>query len=630
MEHRIIHRKPLFGRGVNLLVQLDFTEHEHRLIRDNNMESVVIVEQEPSQKMVEDKSGKKQKVTEDNNIYFGDFYGRRTKWPTESVLHAKELHALMWEGFKRFEEILDINSSPGEMTEGDFSIKPPQPFSIDLIPDYMWAHHAYILAESGGGKTQLLQTIVAQQLKKPKPPGFVIIDSQNQMLQLIKERFPDAIMIDPLNNPPSLDIFKPGLFGGTSHTTVDTFQYLFNVGDEPMTGRQTTAFTYAIALMMFGYPAAYGEHATIQDLEDYLTGEKKGADLTARAHKAANEMPEDLKKWYFSQYGRFADSNAQVMQRLSNICGPLAPLRKLFTKQTDTLNLKDKLENGAIILVNTNRHFLGPLASSFFGRFVFKLLDRDVGDRTEKSHPVLFMVDEVQEYFDATVITPFISQSRKRNISCIFAHQRLSQLNGQEILKDALTGVGTVMTTNVNKNDVRQMASMFDVEPEQVYAWRAEYVEGNKRPSYADFGLIFKGKKAQTFRLKFGQLEALPVHKPKDRPRQEAPRQEAPRQDPPHKEHPKGAPKEAEYDSRYDLLWEMTLSPIKAKNGTVLVIKKLPNGRSTTHPVPPGTKDGYRFCLKKESLIERPDGTIGNLWIELRIAEYESDSREDF
>ena len=118
-------------------------------------------------------------------------------------------------------------------------------------------------------------------------------------------------------------------------------------------------------------------------------------------------------------------------------------MRPLFNKQHDTLNIVDTIANGGIILVNTNRHLLGKHASSFFGRFFFKLLDSAIGDRTDKSHPLIFMVDEVYEYFDETVITPFTDLARKRNISCIFAHQRLGQLNNQIPLRDALTGVGS-------------------------------------------------------------------------------------------------------------------------------------------------------------------------------------------
>ena len=628
MEHRILHRKPWFtSRGTDLIVHLDFTEEEHKLIKDNNMERVIILEREPTTETVIDrKTGKERKQPKDNNIYFAEFYGRRTSWRVDSQNEARDVHAQLYLGFQRFAEYLEGNKTPATHSEGDFTIKPPPPFSLDLIPTYMWAQHCFVLAESGGGKTQLLQTIVAEQMKKPKPPGFVIIDSQDQILQLIQAKFPQAVMVDPFDNPPSLDLF--GNFGTEDLAqSLDTFRYLFEAGAQPLTDRQRTAFEFALALMLIGYPAAHGQTATIDDFEQYLMGEKKGMDMPAKAHAAVAAMTlESARQWYYTQYASFREAHGQILQRLSNICGQFSPLRPLFSKQLDTLNLTDAIDAGQMILVNTKKAKLGPYSSAFFGRFFFKLLERAIGARTDRSHPLLFIVDEVQEYFDATVMTPFLDQARKRNISCIFATQRLSHLHGRELLRDALTGVGTLIATNINKNDIREVADNFAVEPEQAQTWLPQYIERDGRPTYADFGLKLKGKSSQTFRLKFGQLEAMPSKRREER--QERAQQSS--QEPPNQEQPNGPPKDSEYDDRYDLLWEMNLSPIKAKAGTVLVIKKLPNGRSTTHPVPPGTKDGYRFCLKKESLIKRPDGTIGNLWIELCIADYSDDGKEEF
>jgi hypothetical protein len=77
------------------------------------------------------------------------------------------------------------------------------------------------------------------------------------------------------------------------------------------------------------------------------------------------------------------------------------------------------------------------------------------------------------------------------------------------------------------------------------------------------------------------------------------------------------------FDDRYDLLWQQTLHPTKAKAGTVMTVI-LPNKRSHLQPIPAGTRNGYRFCIKGQSQIRRPDGKTGNLWIELEIAEFKT------
>jgi hypothetical protein len=98
MQHRIEHREPLFGRGVNLIVHLAFTPEEQDIIRKNNMTWLTIVEAEPTYTFVVSKDGKKEKVEEDNNVYFSQLYQRRTSWHVDSKLEAKDLHAKLFEG----------------------------------------------------------------------------------------------------------------------------------------------------------------------------------------------------------------------------------------------------------------------------------------------------------------------------------------------------------------------------------------------------------------------------------------------------------------------------------------------------------------------------------------------------
>lgn len=612
MKHRIEHRKPWLRNGRDVIVHVELTAAERQLIRRNNMEAAIIINQEPTQQLIENENGKKEKIEIDNHIYFRDLYGRRTSWHVDSIMEAHDFHKRLFEGLKQFRTYLEENMAPVEDTDGELVDK-PQDFSVALIPEYMWSQHLYVLAESGGGKTQLLQTIFAQQMQKQKPPGFVIIDSQNQMLGIIKARFPDAVVIDPISNPISLDLFNPGLFdAGSAYTVIDTFKYLFEAGQQPLTGRQQTAFTYGIALMLYGYPKAFERTASIEDFEEYLIGKKKGMELTPSAHKAADVMPEDMKNWYYNQYAGFQSTHAEILQRLNNICGPYTPLRPLFKKQHDSINLYDAIENGRTILVNTNYEKLGRYASSFFGRFFFKLLDKNIAHRSVRSSPIIFMVDEVQEYFDVSVITPFTDQARKRNISCIFAHQRLAQLPQE--LRDAMMGVGTLIATNVNDNDQREISNRFRVELDQVRAWRPQYVS-NARPTYADFGYFVKGKhRADTFRLKYGQLEDLP----KTSESRAGNRNQNENQPKAEQSASDTARDEDTFDARYDQEQEETINPKKAKHGFVLTINA-PNGRTYQIPIPAGTSKNFRHCIKGASQLRRPDGSFGNLWVDINV-----------
>jgi len=618
MKHSIHHRKPIFRSGQDVVVHLEFSEDEKKLIKQHNMHLVPIVERPISYTWEKDSDGRKRRIEVDNNIYFRDFYKRRTSWRADSNAEAQDFHAKVFQGLQRFHTYLQINSKTAVATEGDFAPPEPPPFVLDMIPDYMWKQHIYILAESGGGKTQLLQTLFKLHQEQKNPPGFVIIDSQNKMLPLIAKKVPDSVMISPTENPPSFDLFNPSSLTDSSNIAerIDTFQYLFEAGGQPLTDRQRTPFTYAIALMLFGYPLAHGHPATIDDLEDYLTGRKKGRELSPNAHRAVASMDAGVQGWYYNQYPEFASSHSEILQRLNNICGTFSPLRPLFSKRTKTLNLRDMLESRKIVLVNTDHARLGRYGSSFFGRCFFKLLDQAVANRDELSPPVIFMTDEVQEYFDAKVITPFTDQARKRNISCVFAHQRLGQLPKDGELRDALTGVGTLICTNANRNDVRNVASWFNVEDDEVRTWRPEFRENGELPRYSDYGLYLRGKlSADTFRLPFLLLER--THERRGRQSEQEYRQTR-------TEPPKPPPKEGSFDDRYDMEWKTRIRPDRAKRGFVLVVK-CPNGHEEPINVPPGAKSGMRFCLKGKSQVRRPDGTMGNYWVEIEVPEMDAE-----
>lgn len=541
-------RKRWLGGGFDLEVEVRHTPEEHRAIRENRITNILILEREPKvtvttrredlpSKLLKDVHGNvheakrwkdvTERVEKDQSIYYQNFYGRRTSWTVSSIDEAKQFAEILDQGFGRVKELLASNMAPPDEVYEDFR---PTPFNVALVPDSLWREHTYIMAESGGGKTQLLQTIYLQRRLSPNPPGFVIVDSQNRMLPLIAEKFPDVVHIDPQQNPPSLDLFNPGTLGnaGAFNQVLETFAYLFEAGQQPLTPTQRTVFDKGVALMFFGYPSAFGRTATIEDFEGFFQGRRRGRDflLGADAEQAVAALPAEQQAWYRNEFSAFEPRCQEVRQRLTNLFGEHKPLRALF-RPGNPLDLEGVLERGGTVLINTNAGYLGDAAAAFFGRFFIKLLEQQMHRRDEHSRQLFFMVDEVQEYFDQTLVR-FLDQARKRNISCIFAHQRLSQIR-DEALTAALTGVAVLMATNVTRHDEHAIAGLFNTD--------IAFIREQKRnrplnPTYADFALLTRGKEEpSSVRLDFGQLEQRPTSPPS-----------APRSAPPPRPSPSSAP----------------------------------------------------------------------------------------
>jgi hypothetical protein len=152
-------------------------------------------------------------------------------------------------------------------------LQTPLPFSIPFSTRFA---HTHILGGSGHGKTQLLQHLILDDLKKltEGKGSIVVIDSQGDMIRIIThlaEFSPShpysladrLVLIDPndIEHPPCLNLFDFGLERLSTHSPVEReklkngaialYEYLFGalLGAE-LTGRQGMIFTFLARLMM--------------------------------------------------------------------------------------------------------------------------------------------------------------------------------------------------------------------------------------------------------------------------------------------------------------------------------------------------------------------------------------------
>lgn len=615
MEYLLEHKKPFwsFTTGADLEVSLYLEDSERDLIRCNNLLSSVIYYRPDTIEWYEDENGKQQKRQVD--LYLSDFLETDTpgtsitSWHFDSKHEADLFELAIVDGFRTFHALLIANSTAPSQTYEDFT-QDVQPFSIALVLYKRWFEHAHVLADSGGGKTQLLQTIFLQFATRPNPPGFIIVDSQNKMLPLIKRKFPNAIHIDPERNPPSIGLFNVNLKYGDKlafNHLKETFVYLFEANGEPLTGRQLTVFVQGLALMVFGYPAAFGRPATLEDFEDFFRGQKKGRkhSLSANAAQAAQAMPEP-DPWYENSYEEFEDGCERIMQRLENIVGKYSALRDILKGNSKDIDFSRELNKGGIILINTNRHFLGKSGAAFFGRYFIKLLEQQMHARDDKSHPLFFMIDEAQEYFNET-INDFTDQARKRNIAAIFAHQRLSQLTTLP-LYTSLTSLGVRFAGGLNDHDVDRIAGLYRTSPDFISSHQKEPEEP---PRYADFAFFIRGsRKPDSFRLFFGQLED---YGPWESHFEDVEDEPAPKQE---------APKNENWDA---VPFRERIHPKTARDGGIIVIILVPANDDKEIPavkrkvrIPAGTQNGWTIVLRGDG-GRRPDGTLRNIIVTLDV-----------
>ena len=295
--------------------------------------------------------------------------------------------------------------------------------------------HCIITGGTGHGKTQLLQTLILQDLQADA--SVVVVDSQGEMLEniarldLLKDR--DLIILDPRDNP-ALNIFdinqqRIGRYGEEQQEqvhnhTLETFSYLFNslLGAD-LTVRQATLFNYVISLML-ALPETLGRNATLLDMIKLMDDPSPYLPAVTALDPIAQEFFQtDFPSKQYTQ------TKEQIRYRLQAIIGNKT-LARLFLAPENTVDFFTELNRGSVILIDTSKAFLGQKNSSYLGRIAISLILQAILERAAVSrpkYPVFLYVDEAGEYFDKSIDT-FLTEARKQNAGLVMAHQNLGQM----------------------------------------------------------------------------------------------------------------------------------------------------------------------------------------------------------
>lgn len=315
----------------------------------------------------------------------------------------------------------------------------PFPF---VIPKPVRFEHTHIIAGTGHGKTQLMQTLLLGDLDDPDRPAVVAIDSQGAMLKTIARlnlfnpaRDDRLVILDPadIEWPLRLNIFdvnrdrldalpraeREQILAGV----VELYDYIFGalLGAE-LSQKQSVVFRF-LAQFMLAIP-----NATIHTLRELLEHPKPYFQYLDRVSPTARTFLAD--QLFDPKNREYEQTRRQVLRRLYGILSN-PTFERMFSHPRNAVDMKRLLDDGKVLLVNTAKDVLKGEASAIFGRFVIALIMQAAFERAadpvHKRRPAFIYIDEAAEYFDDNIDTLLI-QARKFNIGLVFAHQFLDQL----------------------------------------------------------------------------------------------------------------------------------------------------------------------------------------------------------
>lgn len=312
-------------------------------------------------------------------------------------------------------------------------LETPVPFAI---PQAARFEHCHIIGGTGHGKTQLLQTLALADFDDPTAPSVVIIDSQGDMVRKLSrlKRFANndrLIIVDPSDTdfPLALNIFdihkdrlaalslgqREQILAGI----IELYDYIFGSIGADLTQKQSVVFRY-ITRLMLDIP-----HANIQTLRLLMENDKPFRPYIDR-------LTGTTRAFFDNEFSdkSFISTKQQIRRRLYGILSN-PTFERLFSSDTNKLDMTAALDSGKVILINTAKDVLKSEASAFFGRYMIALVMQAAFERAaqreDQRRPAFLYIDEAADYFDGNIDTLLI-QARKFKLGVTLAHQFLDQL----------------------------------------------------------------------------------------------------------------------------------------------------------------------------------------------------------
>jgi len=350
--------------------------------------------------------------------------------------------------------------------------------SLPVRPETKY-EHTIIIGGSGQGKTVLLENLIKDDLEDPRHPSIIVVDSQQHLIaklsRLAAVHARRLIIIDP-KDAPALNVFALSENRGAKYRdaereqmlnrSLETFSYLFDalLGSD-LTAKQGAVFNYIVTLMLT-FPVALGRNATLFDMV------KLTEDPTQYV-SAINHLDPIARDFFLKEFSgnQYRQTREQIRYRLHAILGN-PTLARLFLAPTNTIDWFEEINNGSIILVDTDKNHLGEKNSSYMGRVALTLILQAVlqrGSHRGDYTPLHLYVDEAGEYFDKS-IDSFLTEARKYKCGITLAIQHMGKMPSLDLRNSVAANTSTKYAGGLSAADARTLAADMHTTPQSLAA----------------------------------------------------------------------------------------------------------------------------------------------------------------
>ena len=325
--------------------------------------------------------------------------------------------------------------------------------------------HIYVCGRSGLGKTNLLRTMVLQDIRNGNGVG-VLAPEQEMLTEEIlpyipPHRFDDVIYVNPADTERPISL-NPLYMGPDEDIDlkVDEMLTIFTriVGD-------TTPRMNEILYHTF-YALLERKDSTLLDVEILL--DKQGESLrreiinrsqNPRTVRFFRDMYPDLQK---------RDAFLPITSRIGRLVSPKL-VRTLLCQPGKCLNFRKAMDDGKILLFNLSDGLLGSRTAQLLGQLIVSKIQMAVFSHANSAkaarRPFYLYLDEFQSFVgvNAESYQHLLSRSRKYVFGLVLANQQTHQLS-TELLHEIFGNVSTIICFNVSRTDADKFSKEFQME----------------------------------------------------------------------------------------------------------------------------------------------------------------------
>lgn len=328
--------------------------------------------------------------------------------------------------------------------------------------------HVYAIGQTGTGKSTFLQEMAKQDARNGK--GFCFIDPHGDAIEDIltsipKERAEDVIVFDPS------DMERPFGLNMLEYDPANPQQKTFVINE--MIG----IFDQLYDLKATGGPMfeQYVRNAMLLIMEDPESGStlmeisKVLADEDFRRMKLSRCNNPVVRDFWIKEAEK-AGGEAALANMVPYITSKLTTfisndmMRPIIAQQKSTLNFREIMDSGKILLVKLSKGKIGEINAHLLGMVVVgKILMNALArvDMPENERRDFYLyLDEFQNVTTGS-ISQILSEARKYHLCLIIAHQFIGQLS-EDISKAVFGNVGSICSFRVGAEDAEFLEKQFE------------------------------------------------------------------------------------------------------------------------------------------------------------------------